>query len=219
MPDPVPVGRGQQIIPRPPVWALGPVAPWPVGAAPTLAQVLHVVPNVARPLLPAFGDSRHSAVLVLLTDVGDGPEVLLTRRSWEMRTHRGEVSFPGGRMDPGETALDTALREAHEEVGLDPELVTVRGELDHLNTAVTRSYIVPKVGTVPERVDLRAQTSEVERVLWVPLAEFTRDGAYRSEHWGEPPLDRMLHFFELEDETVWGATARIIADLLQRALA
>ena len=113
-------------------------------------------------------------MLVLLTDVGDGPEVLLTRRSWEMRTHRGEVSFPGGRMDPGETALDTALRETHEEVGLDPELVTVRGELDHLNTAVTRSYIVPKVGTVPERLDLRAQTSEVERVLWVPLAEFTR---------------------------------------------
>ena len=214
-----PVGRGQQIIPRPPVWAFGPTAPWPVGAAPTLAQVLRVVPDVTRSLLPAFGDSRHSAVLVLLTDVGDGPEVLLTRRSWEMRTHRGEVSFPGGRMDPGETALDTALREAHEEVGLDPELVTVRGELDHLNTAVTRSYIVPKVGTVPERLDLRAQTSEVERVLWVPLAEFTRDGAYRSEHWGEPPLDRMLHFFELEDETVWGATARIIADLLQRALA
>jgi hypothetical protein len=53
----------------------------------------------------------------------------------------------------------------------------------------------------------------------VPLAEFTRDGAYRSEHWGEPPLDRMLHFFELEDETVWGATARIIADLLQRTFA
>jgi 8-oxo-dGTP pyrophosphatase MutT (NUDIX family) len=216
---PIPVGRGQQIIPRPPGWAFGPAAPWPVGGAPTLVQVLHVVPDVTRPLLPAFGDSQHSAVLVLLTDVGDGPEVLLTRRSWEMRTHRGEVSFPGGRMDPGETALDTALREAHEEVGLEAELVTVRGELDHLNTAVTRSYIVPKVGTVPERLTLRARTSEVERVLWVPLADFTRDGAYRSEHWGEPPLDRMLHFFELEDETVWGATARIIADLLQRAFA
>jgi 8-oxo-dGTP pyrophosphatase MutT (NUDIX family) len=214
----VPVGRGQQIIPRPPIWSLGPAAPWRVGAAPTLAQVLRVVPDVTRPLLPAFGDSRHSAVLVLLTDVGGGPEVLLTRRSWEMRSHRGEVSFPGGRMDPGETALDTALREAHEEVGLEPELVTVCGELPHLDTAVTRSYIVPKVGTVTERLDLRAQTSEVERVLWVPLVEFTREGVYRSEQWGEPPLDRMLHFFELEDETVWGATARIIADMLRRAL-
>ena len=216
---PAPVGRGQQIIPRPPIWSLGPAAPWRAGAAPTLVQVLRVVPDVSRPLLLAYGDSRHSAVLVLLTDVGEGPEVLLTRRSWEMRSHRGEVSFPGGRMDPGETARDTALREAHEEVGLEPELVTLRGELPHLNTPITRSYIVPKVGTVTERLDLKAQTSEVERVLWVPLADFTREGAYRSEQWGDPPLDRMLHFFELDDETVWGATARIIADLLHRALA
>ena len=215
----VPVGRGRQIIPRPPVWTFGPDPVWPLGAAPTLAEVLRSVPDVSRPLLPAFSDALHSAVLVLLTDVGEGPEMLLTRRSWEMRSHRGEVSFPGGRMDPGETALDTALREAHEEVGLEPDLVTVRGELPHLNTAITRSYIVPKVGTVTERLDLKAQTSEVERVLWVPLADFTRDGAYRSEQWGDPPLDRMLHFFELDDETVWGATARIIADLLHRALA
>jgi 8-oxo-dGTP pyrophosphatase MutT (NUDIX family) len=215
---PEPVGRGRQVIPRPPVWSLGAAAPWPIGITPTLAQVLAAVPATVTPVQPPPGGSRPSAVLVLLTDVGDGPEMLLTRRSWEMRSHRGEVSFPGGRMDPGETALDTALREAHEEVGLDPRLVTVHGELEHLHTAVTRSYIVPKVGTVAERLDLGAQTSEVERVLWVPLADFTRDGAFRSEHWGEPPIDRMLHFFELEDETVWGATARIIVDLLTRAL-
>ena len=215
----LPVGRGRQIIPRPPVWTLGPDPVWQVGAGPTLAEVLRSVPDVSRPLLPAFSDALHSAVLVLLTDVGHGPEVLLTRRSWEMRSHRGEISFPGGRMDPGESALETALREAHEEVGLDPESVTVRGELDHLNTAVSRSYIVPKVATVAERLDLRAATAEVERVLWVPLAELTRPGVYRSELWGDPPLDRMLHFFELEDETVWGATARILADLLGRALA
>src|SRR5262245_52476109 len=214
----VPVSRGQQIIPRPPVWKLGPLAPWPTGAAPSLDDVLRAVPNVVRPMLPAFPDSLHSAVLVLLTDAGDGPEVLLTRRSWELRNHRGEISFPGGRMDPGETALDTALREAKEEVGLDPSLVTVEGELDHLNTSVSRSYIVPKVATVDERLELSAQTGEVERVLWVPLTDLTREGVYRTEHWGQAPLDRMLHFFELEDETVWGATARILADLLARAI-
>lgn len=216
---PAPVGRGQQIIPRPPVWSLGPAAPWPVDPELTLAQVLRAVPDVVTPPRPVSGESRPSAVLVLLTDVGDGPEVLLTRRSWEMRSHRGEVSFPGGRMDPGETALDTALREANEEVGLDPAVVTVHGELDHLHTAVTRSYIVPKVGTVTERLDLQAQPSEVERVLWVPLADFTREGAYRSENWGERPIERTLHFFELDDETVWGATARILVDLLVRAFA
>lgn len=216
---PAPVGRGKQIIPRPPVWSLDSAPPWPGGTELTLAQLLRVVPDVVKPVRPLSGESRPSAVLVLLTDVGNGPEMLLTRRSWEMRSHRGEVSFPGGRMDPGETALETALREASEEVGLDPALVTIHGELDHLHTAVTRSYIVPKVGTVTERLDLQAQTSEVERVLWVPLADFTREGAYRSEHWGEPPIERTLHFFELEDETVWGATARIIVDLLVRAVA
>lgn len=214
----VPVGRGRQIIPRPPVWSLGPEAPWPPGTSPTLEQVLDSVPATSKPLLPNFADARHSAVLVLLTDVGGGPEVLLTRRSWEMRNHRGEMSFPGGRMDPGETALDTALREANEEVGLDPSVVTVRGELDHINTVVSRSYIVPKVATVEERIELSARTSEVERVMWVPLARLTQADAYRTERWGEPPLERTLHFFELDDETVWGATARILADLIRRAV-
>ena len=65
-------------------------------------------------------DARHSAVLVPLYDGPDGAEVLLTRRSQALRNHRGEVSFPGGRMDPGETPLQTALREAHEEVGARP---------------------------------------------------------------------------------------------------
>ena len=157
-------------------------------------------------------------MLIALADGGDGPEVLLTRRSWEMRSHRGEVSFPGGRTDPGETPEQAALREAHEEVGLDPGAVSVRGELEHLNTVVSRSYIVPKVATVPEPLPLAAQTMEVDRVMWVPLAEFTRPDTYRSEVWGIGPTDRTLHFFELDDETVWGATAHMLVDLLTRTL-
>ena len=132
----------------------------------------------------------------------------------DMRTHRGEISFPGGRLDPGETAADAALREAHEEVGLDPALVNVEGELEHLNTAVSRSYIVPVVGTVAAPVELRPNSREVDRVLWVPLAEFIRPDTYRSERWGTPPTDRLLHFFELDDETVWGATASVLIQLL-----
>ena len=70
-----PVGRGQQIIPRPPIWSLGPAAPWRAGTAPTLAQVLRVVPDASRPLLPAYGDSRHSAVLVLFAPGVTDPDV------------------------------------------------------------------------------------------------------------------------------------------------
>ena len=209
---------GQQIITRPAQWTLGPSAPWEIGASPSLDDVLAGVPVTQRPPLPSFPDARHSAVLVTLAEGPSGPEVLLTRRSWELRSHRGEMSFPGGRTDPGETPVETALREAHEEVGLDPSVVTVRGELEHLNTVVSRSYIVPEVATVPEPLVLEPQTMEVERVMWVPLAEFTRPDTYRSEVWRIGQTDRTLHFFELDDETVWGATARMLVDLLTRTL-
>ena len=131
---------------------------------------------------------------------------------------RGEISFPGGRVDPGETPIEAALREAHEEVGLDPALSTVVGELDHLNTVVSRSYIVPVVAALdrPARA-ARRQTEEVDRVLWMPLAELTAPDTYRVERWGAPPIDRLLHFFELDDETVWGATAHMLVDLLSAA--
>ena len=99
-------------------------------------------------------DARHSAVLIVLSEGPLGAEVLLTRRSMQMRSHRGEISFPGGRCDPGETPVETALREAEEEVGLDMGRPTVVGELEHLSTIVSRSYIVPVVATLDERLEL-----------------------------------------------------------------
>ena len=129
---------GQQIVPRPAAWEPGPTAPFATTAAPSLEELLRRVSRHSHPFAPAFPGARHSAVLVVLapspSGVDRGVEVLLTRRSMDMRTHRGEISFPGGRLDPGETAAEAALREAHEEVGLDPALVTVEGELEHLNT-------------------------------------------------------------------------------------
>ena len=209
---------GDQIVPRPADWEYGPGPSWQPDAAPTLDQLLAAVPETEAPLLPAFPITCHSAVLVTLTDGDRGPEVLLTRRSWELRSHRGEISFPGGRLDPGETPTQAALREAHEEVGLEPDRVAVRGELTHLNTVASRSYIVPKVATVDEPYHLVGRTMEVDRVLWVPLAELTRPDTYHSERWHLGPTDHVLHFFQLDDETIWGATARMLVDLLERTL-
>ena len=207
---------GNQQIPRPEVWTEHFDPPWPHGSRWTVADVIAPVPGHSAPLLPSFPDARVSAVLIALFDGDDGAEVLLTRRSMQMRNHAGEISFPGGRLDPGETPVETALREAHEEVGLDPELPTVVGELAHLNTIVSRSYIVPVVSVLDERVDLAPLTFEADRVFWTPLSELARPGTYRMERWGSPPLDRPLHFFELDDETVWGATAHMLVDLLTR---
>ncbi len=154
-------------------------------------------------------------MLIALLDGPQGAEVLLTRRSWQLRNHKGEVSFPGGRMDPGETPLETALREAHEEVSLAPDLVEPSGELDHFLTIVSSSYIVPVVARLPVRPELQPATSEVERILFVPLIELTRPDTHREEQWGTAPHTFPIHFFELDDETIWGATARMLTELLR----
>ena len=167
--------------------------------------------------VPPMPDERHSAVLVVLVDGAEGPELLFTRRSMHLTNHRGEVSFPGGRLEPGETAVEAALREASEEVGLDPMLVRVHGELDHLATAVSRSHIVPIVASVERRPALVAQSSEVDRILWVSMADLTRPHTFREERWGAPPMDRPIFFFELDDETIWGVTARIVHQVLRLA--
>lgn len=210
---------GAQYIPRPDVWTLG--DPGPPAAHPLTVCVDDLVVAVAhsvigRRVAPSFPNARPAAVLALVADGPSGAEILLTRRSMHLSSHKGEMSFPGGRLDPGETPVEAALREANEEVGLDPASVEVIGELDHLNTVVSRSYIVPVVGRVAEPMPLHPASSEVERVLWLPLAELVRPDTYRSERWGRVPTDRLLHFFELDDETVWGATAAVLVDLLAR---
>jgi mutator protein MutT len=210
---------GAQYIPRPATWSLGEIAA--PAAHPLHRSVADIVAAVVgspgeQPLAPAFPGARLSAVLVALADGDDGAEVLLTRRSMDLRHHRGEISFPGGRVDPGETPIEAARREAHEEVGLDPTAVSVVGELDHLNTAVSRSYIVPVVARLAAPLPLHPTSSEVERVFWLPVAELVRPDTYRAERWGASPTDRLIHFFELDDETIWGATATMLVDLLRR---
>jgi 8-oxo-dGTP pyrophosphatase MutT (NUDIX family) len=211
---------GRQTIPRPPEWSPGPPPSWSSREQPGGLAVDHLarsVPPAGRPLEPGFPGARPSAVLIALAEGVGGAEVLLTKRSMVMRNHRGEISFPGGRIDPGESPLDAALREAHEEVGLVSELVRPIGELDHLNAVVSRSYIVPVVAHLVERVELEPASHEVDRVMWVPIATLLQPGAYRAERWGRTPTDRLIHFFELDDETVWGATAHLLVEMLDRA--
>ena len=148
--------------------------------------------------------------------------MLLTRRSQDLRAHQGEVSFPGGRTDPGEALVDAALREADEEVGLDPSTVEVLGELDHLMTITSRSFIVPFVAVLPGGpAGLVANPAEVDAVLFVPVAELLLDEVYREERWNwERRRDAAsaIFFFELVGDTVWGATAAMLRQLLGLAL-
>ncbi|MFZ9158654.1 MAG: NUDIX hydrolase [Ilumatobacteraceae bacterium] len=164
-------------------------------------------------------DEKVSAVLMLLADSDDGAEILLTRRSTNLSNHRGEISFPGGRVDAGESIIEAARRETHEEVGVHPDVVEVHGTLSPLSTFVSRSYIVPVVGSVVERPSLTISNDEVERAFWVPLRELTRPDTFSWEWWSVPAADdgeRPMFFFHLDDETVWGATARILHEMLCR---
>jgi 8-oxo-dGTP pyrophosphatase MutT (NUDIX family) len=183
------------------------------------ADVVTAVANHPRldDVAPA-GTLRASAVLMVIADGSQGAEVLLTRRSKLLNSHRGEISFPGGRLDPGETFEAAALREANEEVALDPAAVQLIGRLDPISTMVSRSFIVPVVGVVDERPPLWPAMDEVDRIFWVPLVDLTRADTFREEIWPMNGEHRPIFFFELDDETIWGATARMLHQLLRVAL-
>lgn len=211
---------GRQVIPRPPGAHPGRLAPWaPLpdhDRAPDLEAVVAAVaaagPGAPCPLehegVPA------SAVLAPL-HVADGePHVILTRRAQHLRSHRGEMSFPGGRQEGDEDLWTTALRETHEEIGLDPAAVTHVGELDHLSTVTSRSFIVPYVGVVDRVGELVANPHEVELIRHVSIRELMADGVFREERWGIAGLDRPVYFFEIDDDTIWGATAAMLRNLL-----
>ncbi|QXC60361.1 CoA pyrophosphatase [Aquihabitans sp. G128] len=157
---------------------------------------------------------RGSAVLAPIYEHDGEAFVVLTRRSARLRVHSGEVSFPGGGQEPGEDLADTARREAWEEVALDPASVELIGELDHLSTITSDSFIVPYVGLLPGRPQLVASPAEVEAVLHVPLAELLDPEVYREERWDLFGAERSIFFFELYGDTVWGATAAMLRQLL-----
>ena len=158
--------------------------------------------------------ARVSAVLVALVDHVDGPSVILTRRTDHLRNHPGQISFPGGRVEESESIHAAAIREAHEEIGLDPQHVHIIGELDPLTTFVSNSLIIPVVARIDGQPTFTLQEEEVARVLTTPLHDLAREDTYRNEWWSRPQGDINIHFFELDDETVWGATGRILRQLI-----
>ena len=215
---------GDQVIPRPSQVWVRPYNPWQNLDLSSLRDIDEVLARVKHfsdtfTPLPPPPNVQISAVLVGLVDGPHGPEVILTRRSKAMRKHTGEISFPGGRLDADETPRDAALREAHEEVGIDPRHVQVVGELSPGSTNISTNYIIPIVGRVLQPPSLELRNEEVERVFTVPLSELVREDTYSEEHWGAPPQQWQIHFFHLDDETVWGATARMLHQLISIALA
>src|SRR3984957_12965254 len=180
-----------QVIPRPPMWQPGAPAPWadlPVNerAGIGLDRVLDALDAVGQSG-PVPEDIGADGLLVAaLFEEGGEARLILTRRSSGLRTHKGQVSFPGGRLDAGEVPTEAALREAYEEVGLDPAQVTTVGWIHPVMTMVSASLIVPVIATLTERPHLVASPVEVERVFDVALAELADPGIFHEERWRIP---------------------------------
>lgn len=155
-----------------------------------------------------------AAVLIAVTDRAE-PGVILTQRTDTLRSHAGQVAFPGGRLDEGEDAVAAALREAEEEVALPSAAVEVVATLDRYRT-VTGFEITPVVGVIAPDLPLVPAEAEVAAVFEVPLA-FLLDPASRHEgraHWRG--MERRFVEIPWQDRRIWGATASIIVNLSRR---
>ena len=165
--------------------------------------------------MESFGGQNDAAVLVPLYLDGGELHAVFTKRRDDLRRHAGEISFPGGRREPEDPdLLATALRETHEEIGLPPERVEILGALQPTPTFVTDYAIYPFVGRIEAGFAWVLAEAEVGRVLELPLA------ALRAGHSRPRLVRRGLPFrtdaYDVDGHRVWGATARIVADLLDR---
>lgn len=164
-----------------------------------------------RPSLTVSDGVDYAAVLIPLYFDGHETRVVLTKRPMTMPTHAGHLSFPGGRPDPGdEGPVGTALREAHEEMGIEPASVDVLGFLDPIHTVEFELYVAPVVGRLPENPRFVPSPREVDKVLLPTVSALTDRRNWRSEHW----RDREIWFFDIEGEVLWGATAMMVRRLL-----
>lgn len=165
------------------------------------------------------GGFRPAAVLVGVVDREPGATVILTLRADHLSSHAGQVSFPGGRADAGDASpVDTALREAHEEIGLDPEKVTAIGLLESYRTR-SGFRIFPVLALVSEDMALIPHEGEVADVFEVPLAFLMNEANHRRESRMWLGRERYFYAMPFEERYIWGATAGILRIMYERLYA
>ncbi len=154
-----------------------------------------------------------SAVLVTMLRAADEDWLLFTKRTDKVEHHKGQISFPGGRLDPGETLLECALRETHEEVGVRPEHVRILGRLDDTWTP-SRYLISSFVGLVKYPYDFAVNRDEIDALIIVKLADVLRPSKYEEREMHHEGRSALVPFYHLGDTIIWGATARILRQFL-----
>ncbi len=160
-------------------------------------------------------DAKHSSVLLILTENESKFNVLFTLRSADLINHKGQISFPGGRVEENETYLETALRETEEEIGLNRENLQMLFELSTLYVQPSNSIIHPYVAFLPKKVDFLINPTEVEEVFQIEVDFFRQKDNFHIENWKFGNENVLVPNWKIHPKQVlWGATAMILSEFL-----
>jgi 8-oxo-dGTP pyrophosphatase MutT (NUDIX family) len=163
---------------------------------------------------------KQSAVLALLLDTNNGAqpaselEILFTVRSSELKNHSGQISFPGGRSEDGETIRQTALRETCEEVGISQTRISLLGDLTPLYIPISKNMIYPVLGHHVGELTTRMNTGEVEEIFSVPLSAFLNPANIDTKPWVVLGREVDVPFWTVHSTPLWGATAMMVAEII-----
>jgi 8-oxo-dGTP pyrophosphatase MutT (NUDIX family) len=162
-------------------------------------------------------DFLHAAVLIPIFSVKGEYRILFTKRSTQVKTHKGQISFPGGAVEEADQSLqETALREAYEEIGLLKEDVEILGQADAMTTVVSNFIVHPFVGSIPYPYDFTICSDEVDRIIEVPFRVFLEnDPKYRQNSAEFEGVTYPGSAFKYRGDVIWGATARILENLVE----
>lgn len=167
------------------------------------------------PLAAGFAGYANAAVLLPLFRQHGEWHLLMTRRALHLRHHPGQLSFPGGRIEAGESSAVAALREAHEEIGIAPATVQLLGHLPAINTS-TGFIVQPWIGVLAQQPKLQLQQDEVDSVLQLPLHEALSAKRRQTEVWLLRGKPQRLHFIPWQQHLIWGASAEMLYLLAQQ---
>jgi 8-oxo-dGTP pyrophosphatase MutT (NUDIX family) len=175
-----------------------------------------LLPQPRRPWPDGWDPARlrHAAGLILLFPVGSKPQLVLTLRAGTLGRHGGQVSLPGGVMEPGETIEQAALREAHEEIALPIDAVRVIGALTPLDIPVSGFRLHPVVAVTPARPHLRGAEGEVAAILEVALADLLDPARLTTAERERDGQRIVVPALRMDGFEIWGATAMVLAELL-----
>lgn len=189
---------------------------------PGLTGWTRMMPRPRSLMPPPGGQPREAGVLLLLYPLDGRLHMVLTKRTEGLKTHKGQISLPGGGLEAGESPRGAALREAHEELGVDTEQVVTLGELTPLYLPPSNYFVHPVVACAPARPPFHPDPREVAEVLEVALDTLLDSDTVVEETWDVRGVETQVPYYRVGAHKVWGATAMVLAEfvtLLEQASA